>query len=50
MVVVVIHEFNMASYFPKAGNLNGNNNDKCSDVAGPLISSLGDLFKLPERS
>ena len=37
VVVVVTHEFKMASYFPEAGNLNGSNSDMCSDVAGTLI-------------
>ena len=44
------HEFNMASYFPEAGNLNGSNADMCSDVAGPSISGSGDLFELSDRS
>ena len=44
VVVVVTHEFNMASYFPEVGNLNGSNNDICSDVAGPSISGSGDFF------
>ena len=50
MVVVVKHEVNMASYFPEVGNLKGSNADMCSDVAGPLISGLGDLFELSDRS
>ena len=33
VVVVVKNEFNMASYFPEGGNLNGSNADMCSDVA-----------------
>ena len=33
--VVVTNESDMASYFPKAGNLNGSNADMCSDEAGP---------------
>ena len=40
----------MASYFPEGGNLNGNNADMCSDVAGPLLSGLGNLFELSDRS
>ena len=50
MVVVVRHEFNMASYFPKAGNLHGSNADMCSDVAGLSISGSGDFFELSDRS
>ena len=50
MVVVVTHEFNVASYFPEAGNFNGSNADMCSDVAGPSISGSGDLFELSDRS
>ena len=50
MVVVVTHEFNKASYFSEAGNLNGSNADMCFDVAGPSISCSGDLFELSERS
>ena len=46
VVVVVTQEFNMRSYFPEAGNLNGSNADMCSDVAGPSISGVGDLFEL----
>ena len=42
--VVVMKESNMALYFPEAGNLNGSNADMCSNVAGPLSSSLGDFF------
>ena len=48
--VVVTNESNIALYFPKAWNLNGSNADMCSDVAGPLSSSLGVLFKLSNRS
>ena len=44
MVVVVTHEFNMASYFPETGNLNGSNADTCSDMAGPSKSGSGDLI------
>ena len=50
MVVVVTHDSNMASYFPEAGNLNGRNDDMCSDVAGPSSSSSGDLFEISDRS
>ena len=50
MVVVVTHEFNMTSAFPEAGNLNSRNADLCSDVAGPSISGLGDLFELSNGS
>ena len=42
-----MHEFNMASYSPKAGNLNDSNADMCSNVVGPSIS---DLFELLDRS
>ena len=42
--VVVTKESNMASYFPKAGNVNGSNADVCSDVAGPSSSVSGELF------
>ena len=45
MVIVVTHEFNRASYFPEAGNLNGNNADMCSHVAWPSSSGSGDLFE-----
>ena len=47
-----MHEFNMASYFPKARNLNGSIADVmvCSDVAGPSISGSGDLLELSDRS
>ena len=44
MVVVVMHEFNMASNFPEAGNLSGSNADMCSDVAEPSISGSGNFF------
>ena len=50
VVVVVTHEFNMASYFPQAGNLNVSDADMCSDVAGPSISGSGDLLELSDRS
>ena len=50
MVVVVTNESNMASYFPRAGNLNGSSADMCFDMAGPSRSSLGDLFELSDRS
>ena len=40
----------MASYFPKAGNLNGSNADMCSDEAGPSSSGSGDLFELLDNS
>ena len=50
VVVVVTHEFNLASYFPEAGKLNGSNADMCSQVAGALISGLGDMFELSDRS
>ena len=50
MVVVVKHEFNMASYFPEAGNLNGSNADMCSDENGLSISGSNDLFELSDRS
>ena len=36
--------------FLQTGNLNGSNADMCSDVAGPLSSGSGDLFKLLDRS
>ena len=49
MVVVVTHEFNIASYISEAGGLNGSNADMCSDVAGPLISGSGDFFELSDR-
>ena len=35
--VVVTNEYNMASYFPVAGNFNGSNANMCSDVAGPSL-------------
>ena len=50
VVFVVTHEFNKASFFPEAGNLNGRNADMCSDVAGPSSSGSGDLFELLDRS
>ena len=34
VVVVVTHEFNMASYFPEAGILNGSNAEMCSYICG----------------
>ena len=40
----------MASYFPEVGNLNDNNADICSDVAGLSSSNSGDLFELLDRS
>ena len=45
MIVVVTHEFNRASYFPEAGNLNGSDADMCSHVAGPSRSGSGDSFE-----
>ena len=39
-----MNEFNMALYFPKAGNVNGSNVDMCSGVAGLLSSSSSALF------
>ena len=50
VVVVVTNESNMASYFPKVGNLNGSNADMCSDVAGLSSTGLCDLFELSDRS
>ena len=50
MVAVVANEFNMASYFPEAGNLNGSYVDMCSDGSGPFSSGSGDLFELSYRS
>ena len=49
MVVVVTHEFNLASYFPEAGNLNGRNAGMCSDVAGPSSRRSRGLFELSDR-
>ena len=46
--VVVMNESNMASSFPEAGNLNCNNIDMCSDVAGPSSSGPGGLFDLSD--
>ena len=46
MVVVVMNETNMVSYFPQAANLNGSNADMCFHVAGPSNSGAGDLFEL----
>ena len=43
MVVVVTHEFNVASYFSEAGNLNGRNAEMCSDGAGPSSRRSVDL-------
>ena len=40
----IVHEFNMASYFPELGNFNGNNADMCLDRAGLSISGLGDFY------
>ena len=48
--VVVTNESNIASYFPKAGNVNGSNANVCSDMAGPSISGSRDLFKLSDGS
>ena len=42
--VVVTHESNMASYFPKAGMCS----DMCSDGARPSSSGSGDLFELSD--
>ena len=50
VVVVVTQESNVASYFSKAGNVNGRNAYICSDVAGPLSSDADDLFELSDRS
>ena len=50
VVVVATNESNMASYFPKEGNLNGSDATMCSDVAGPLSSGSGDCFELSYRS
>ena len=50
MEVVVTRKSNMALYFPEAGSLNGSNADRCSDVAGPSSSGMGDLFELSDRS
>ena len=43
---VVMHEFNMASYFLEAEKINGRNADMCSDMAGPSISGSGDLLSI----
>ena len=48
--VVVTNESNMASYLAEAGNLNGCNANKCSDVAGPSSSRSGDLFEFGSSS
>ena len=40
----------MASYFPEAGNLNGSNLTRVSDVAGPSSSGYGDLFDFGSSS
>ena len=40
VVVAVMHRFDMKSYFPEAGNLNGSNAEMCSDVAGPSIRGV----------
>ena len=50
VVVVVTHEFNMLSYVPEKGNLNGSNAAMCFDVTGPSSSGLGDVFELSDRS
>ena len=50
MVVVVTHEFHLASYLLEAGILNGNNADMCSYVAGQSTSSSDDSFELSNRS
>ena len=50
MVIVVTNEFNMASYFHEAGNLNGSNAEIFSDVAGPSSSSSYEFFELLDRS
>lgn len=42
--VVVMSEYNMASYFPEARNSNGSNADICPDVAGPSSSDSDDFF------
>ena len=47
---VVTHEFNMASYFPDAGKLNGSNADMCFDVTGPSMCGSGDSFEISDRS
>ena len=39
VVVVATNKFNMASYFPEAGNINGSNVDMCSDVAGRRVAA-----------
>ena len=44
MVVVITHKFNVASFFPEAGNLNSSNADMCSDVARPSISGSGSIY------
>ena len=49
VVVVVTHDYNMASYFLVARNLNGSSAAMCSDVAGSLFSGLGDLSELSDR-
>ena len=43
--VLVTNKSNMASYFPKARNLNGSN----ADVAGPSSSGSGNLLEFSER-
>ena len=50
VVVEVPQEFNLASYFPEAGNLNGSYPDMFSDVAGQSISCSCNLFELSDRS
>ena len=47
---VVKHKFNMASYFPEAGKLNGSNADMCFDVTGPSMRGSGDLFEISDKS
>ena len=39
VVVVVTHEFKMASYVPVAGNLNGSNADMCSERLGRRLAA-----------
>ena len=45
-----MNEYNMALYFPKAGNLNSSNAGMCSDVSGLLRSGSGNLFELSDSS
>ena len=49
VVVAVTHESNMVLYFPEAGNLNGRNADKCSDVAGRQVAARGICLSLQIR-